>query len=232
MMNALFDKLKILLFPKRCKICGEVVEFDKTICDDCKNLPVINPPFCLKCGCNKKECVCKKRKKREKEYKAVIAPYYYQDSIKKGVLNFKMHDMPKLANSYGIEIAKVVKEYYSAVDFDFVTFVPMRKSDVFNRGFNQAELLAEVVSKECNIPLVDVLYKARKTKKQKRQHGNDRFVNMYNAFKIKENVDVTNSKILLIDDVKTTGATLSSASLTLKAYGAKEVYCASFAITK
>lgn len=232
MMNGLFDKIKILLFPNRCRICGEVIEFDKSVCDECKNLPVINPPFCEKCGCNKADCVCKKRKKRTKEYKSVIAPYYYQDSIKKGVLNFKMKEMPKLAKSYGYEISKVVKEYYGIIDFDFVTFIPMRKSDIVDRGYNQSKLLAEVVSENCNIPLVDALCKTRKTKKQKRQHGDERFVNMYNAFKIKDDVDVTDAKVLLIDDVKTTGATLSSAALTLKAYGAKEVYCATFAITK
>lgn len=232
MMNSFFDKIKILLFPKRCEICGEVVEFDKTICNNCETLPIIEPPICLKCGCNKDDCICKKHKRRENEYKAVVAPYYYEGSVKKGVLNFKMHEMPKLANSHGEKIAEVVSEYYSVIDFDFVTFIPMRKSDIIKRGFNQAELLANVVSKKCNIPIVDALYKCKKTKKQKRQHANDRFVNMYNAFKIKDNIDLNGAKILLIDDVKTTGATLSSASLTLKAYGAKEIYCATFAIVK
>ncbi len=232
MMNNFFDKIKISLFPKRCEICGDVVEFDKAICDNCKQLPIIKPPICLKCGCSKDECICKKHKRREKEYKSVVAPYYYEDSVKKGVLNFKMHEMPKLANSHGEKIAEVVSEYYGAIDFDFVTFIPMRKKDIIKRGFNQAELLANVVSKKCNIPIVDSLYKSKKTKKQKRQHENQRFANMYNAFKVNENIDLNGAKILLIDDVKTTGATLSSAALALKAYGAKEIYCATFAIVK
>ena len=67
---------------------------------------------------------------------------------------------------------------------------------------------------------------------QKRQRAENRYVNMYNAFDLAENADVADKTILLIDDVKTTGATLSSAALTLKAYGAKAVYCAVFAIVK
>ncbi len=74
------------------------------------------------------------------------------------------------------------KYYYDAVEFDFVTFVPMRKEDKAARGYNQAELLADVVSKECNIPLKDILIKSVKQKVQKRQKASERFANMYNAF--------------------------------------------------
>lgn len=231
-MNDLFESLKIALFPKRCKFCGEIIEFDKDVCESCeKSLPRIETPLCLKCGCSKKDCICDKTKHHVMQYKSVIAPFYYDGNIKKGIYNFKMNAMPKLANYYGVEIANKVKEYYALIDFDYVTFIPMRKSDLIKREFNQAELLAKVVSKECNIPLKKLIVKNRKTKKQKTQSAKQRFSNMYDAFSINKNVNVDNTKILLIDDVKTTGATLSSAANILKAYGAKEVYCATFAIT-
>lgn len=231
-MNSKFlDKLKIVLFPKRCAICGNVIEFDRSICDYCLELPEINAPICMKCGCSKENCICKKRK-RKPEYKAVIAPFYYEDSIKQGVLNFKMNEMPKLAESYSAYISDAIKKYYELIDFDFVTYIPMTKRDKIDRGYNQSELLAEKVAEKCNIPLKHALIKKRKNKIQKRQHAEDRYVNMYNVFDIKDGVDLTDCRVLLIDDVKTTGATLSSAALTLKAYGAKEVYCAVFAIVK
>lgn len=231
MSDKLFDKLKIVLFPKRCAICGNVIEFDKSICADCADLPVIHAPICMKCGCSKDNCICKK-KRRKPEYKAVIAPFYYEDSVKQGVLNFKMNEMPKLADSYAGYISDVIKRYYELIDFDFITYIPMTKRDKINRGYNQAELLAEKIAEECGIPLKHALVKKRKNKMQKRQHAADRYVNMYNVFDIREGTDLTDSRVLLIDDVKTTGATLSSAALTLKAYGAKEVYCAVFAIVK
>lgn len=230
-MKNILKRMMLAVFPKRCRICGEVIEFDCEICDNCVELPEIKPPICLKCGCTKNECVCKKHK-RNVEYKAVIAPFYYENQIQKGILNFKMHGMPFLAKSFGNYISDTVSKYYELISFDAITYVPMCKSDERNREFNQARLLAEVVSEKCNIPLSALLVKKRKTKKQKRQAANERFINMYGAFDLADNADVAGKIILLVDDVKTTGATLSSAALTLKAYGAKAVYCAAAAIVK
>lgn len=231
MMKEVFENLKLALFPKRCEMCGEVICFDEDICTECSNAEYIEAPVCFRCGCAKKDCVCHKFQ-REVEYKAVIAPFYYENSISKGILNFKMNGIPKLAGAQGRAVAEAIKKHYEDVDFDFVTFVPMLSHDVNVRGYNQAELLAKVISAECDIPLREVLYKKRKTKMQKRQSARDRFINMYDAFAVAEDEDIADAKILLIDDVKTTGSTLTSVSLTLKAYGAKEVYCAVVAIVK
>jgi len=230
-MKSVLKKLLTAIFPNRCSICGEVVEFDREICSDCADLPVIELPLCLKCGCSKSDCVCS-RHKRSVEYKAVIAPFYYEKQIQKGILNFKMHAMPFLAEYYGKVISDSVKTYYNLIEFDCVTYIPMTKRDERRMEYNQAKLLAQMVSKECGFPLIDLMFKKRKTKNQKRQSAKDRFVNMYNVFDLVKDADVSGKTILLIDDVKTTGATLSSAALTLKAYGAKAVYCAVFAIVK
>ena len=231
MIKEILKKLKLAFFPKRCEICGSVICVDEVRCGECERLKHIEEPICLKCGCSKDFCICKKQS-REAEYKAVIAPFYYGGTVANGILNLKMHEMPKLAKAHGREIANAVKKHYSEIDFDFITFVPMYKGDEAARGFNQARLLAEVVSEECGIPLREVLIKKHKTKMQKRQGAGDRFVNMYGVFELAENEDVSGANVLLIDDVKTSGSTLTSVSLTLKAYGAKSVYCAVTAIVK
>ena len=225
------DKICSIVFTNRCAICGEVVEFDAEICEECAAAEHIEQPVCLRCGANKKECFCK-RQRRVPEYKAVCAPYYYEGSIARAVLNFKMQEIPALAHAQAREIALAVKRNYKDVSFDYVTFVPMKKADERRRGFNQAELLAKEVARLLNLPCNAVVYKKRSTKTQKRQSGADRFINMYNAFEPLKNADIDGKTILLIDDVKTTGSTLSSVSLTLNAYGAKAVYCATFAIVK
>lgn len=230
-MKNLLVRMLTALFPRRCRICGDVVEFDRDVCENCINLPEIAPPLCLKCGHTKSDCICKNHN-RSVEYKAVIAPFYYEGRIQQGILNFKMHSMPFLADGYGIIIADTVKKYYERIEFDYVTYIPMRRNDERNREFNQAKLLAKIVSDESKIPFADLLVKSIKTKKQKMQSAKERFVNMYGAFDIAKDADVTGRTILLIDDVKTTGATLSSAALVLKAHGAKKVYCAVFAIVK
>ncbi|MDE6413608.1 MAG: hypothetical protein K2K42_06970 [Eubacterium sp.] len=230
-MKELLKKLKIALFTKRCDFCGEVVCFDEALCAECRSLARISEPICPKCGCSKQDCKCRKYQK-ETEYKAVVAPFYYEGSVSRAILNMKMNEMPKLIKEQGKWVVDAVKKHYEEIDFDFVAFVPMRKEDIAKRGYNQAKLLAEIVSKECNIPIKDVLLKKRKTKMQKRQKANERFANMYNAFDVKDSADVYGKNILLIDDVKTTGATLTSIALTLKAYGASSVYCAVIAIVK
>lgn len=231
MMKDLIQKFKMILFTKRCYACGEVVCFDEEFCENCAQLPIIDEPVCLKCGCSKKDCICRKFK-REREYKSVAAPFYYEGSVAKGILNMKMNEMPGLSEFYGKAVADTVNRHFQVVDFDFVTFVPMRKADIAERGFNQSQLLAEIVSAQCGIPVKNVLYKKRKTKTQKKQKASERFANMYNAFEINADADIIGKKILLIDDVKTTGSTLTSVSLTLKAYGAECVYCAVAAIVK
>lgn len=231
MIKEAFERIKLAFFPKRCEICGSVICLDEARCEECEGLKYIDEPICLKCGCSKDDCVCKRRK-RETEYNAVIAPFYYGGSVANGILNLKMNEMPKLARAHGKEIANAVKKHYGDIDFDLVTFVPIHKKNETARGFNQARLLAEIVSDECGIPLKDVLIKKHKTKMQKRQGEADRFVNMYGVFELKENESVSGANILLIDDVKTTGSTLTSVALTLKAYGAKSVYCAVTAIVK
>lgn len=231
MMKTLTDIFKKAVFTNRCLICGEVIEFDGVLCEDCENASPIEPPICLKCGCEKVDCICKKSKK-SMEYKAVVAPFYYEGSVSKAVLNMKMNGIPSLAEEQGRLIADCVQKYYELIEFDCVTCIPMRKYDEKFRGFNQANLLAKRVSKICDLELCDLLVKKRRTRVQKRQKSSERFVNMYNAFDLKDKVDIDGKTILLIDDVKTTGATLSSAAMTLKAYGAKDVYCAVFAIVK
>lgn len=223
--------LKRALFPNRCAICGNIIEYDRDYCDECLCAQKIKAPVCLKCGCEKSDCICK-RNSHKPEYKAVVAPYYYRNSIKRGIINCKMNDLPSLTKAQAEEIAKTVKTFYELIDFDCVTYIPMRKYDRKYRGFNQSELLAKEVAEICSLNMREMLIKKRRTKSQKRQSAKNRYVNMYNAFDLAPNAVVDGKTILLIDDVKTTGATLSSAALTLKAYGAKEVYCAVFAVVK
>lgn len=133
MIKDVIDKLKIAVFPKRCEMCGEIICFDEHLCEDCEALPYIEAPVCLKCGCSKDDCICRKHK-RESEYKAVVAPFYYEGSVSRGILNMKMNEMPRLADAQGSAVAKIVKKYYELIDFDFVTFVPMLKSDISDRA--------------------------------------------------------------------------------------------------
>lgn len=233
-MNNFKGALKIIskiFFTNRCEICGEVIELDRKVCDDCRKIEKIKQPICEFCGCNKDDCNCKKHKK---EYRRIIAPYYYQDKITHAIHRFKNNDMPFLADKLGFDIADCVKENYKDIDFDVITFVPLRKLHQRKRGYNQAELLSSVVSKYINVPVEPLLLKVRYTGVQHHKSATKRKADVFGAYDINEEYEdfIKDKTILLIDDVKTTGSTLNECAKMLNIYGAKVVYCASVAITQ
>ncbi|MGN1328704.1 MAG: ComF family protein [Eubacterium sp.] len=216
-----------LFFPNRCEFCGDVIEFDKTVCHDCENLPIIVPPTCENCGKSKDDCDCKNRKN---EYKRIVAPYYYEDKVVKAVHRYKESEMRFLSERFSRDIANSVNTQYSDISFDAVTFVPMRKWDERKRGYNQSEILAEYVSDNINVPIMNLLVKTQRTKPQKSSTARERKVNVFGAFDVIDKEYVNGKTILLIDDVKTTGSTINECAKMLKIYGAKEVYCATLAV--
>ena len=76
-LKIVIDKIFNSLFTKRCELCGEVIEFDKVVCDNCKTAEKNEPPYCISCGLNKKSCTCDKHKN---EYKQIVAPYIYDEN--------------------------------------------------------------------------------------------------------------------------------------------------------
>lgn len=216
-----------LFFPNRCEFCGDVIEFNKTICDDCEKLPKIISPTCDNCGSSKDDCKCKNKKN---EFKMITAPYYYKDKVVIAIHRYKDSDMKFLAERFSRDIAEGVKNKLADVSFDAVTFVPMRLWDERKRGYNQSKILAEKISKIISVPVENLLVKTERTKPQKRSTARERKVNVFGVFDIPDKELVNGKTILLVDDVKTTGSTLNECAKMLKIYGAKEVYCAVLAV--
>ena len=231
MIKEAINKLLYAVFPKRCELCGEVIALDETLCESCKELSKIEGELCNKCGAEKGECKCTKRTKTP-EYKAVIAPFYYENSISAAANRFKDYGFTELAERMGKEISEHISKYYKDISFDLITFVPMTKNKEKKRGYNQAELLAREVSKNLNIELAPLILKISKTPQQKKSSAQKRRVNLRGAFDLNEGADVNGKTILLIDDIKTTGSTLNECAYVLNCYGAKAVYAAAFCLTK
>lgn len=226
-MKSVLEKLSYALFPRRCRMCGEVVEFDKKFCRECENINVIKLPVCLYCGVEEDKCVCKKKKC---DFNGIVAPFYYEGNIAKAVHRFKFREMTELADEFTLRMYNAVCENYSEISFDFVTAVPLGKKRLKKRGYNQAEILARGIAKRMEIDYNTVLYKAIENKEQHKQSQRERKANVFGVYDLTENADVEGKTVLLVDDVKTTGATLSECAKMLKLYGAKEVYCVAFAV--
>ena len=209
------DALLVSLFPRRCAFCGDMVAFDMERCPSCRaGLPVIEAPVCLHCGHSKADCTCKGKKLY---YEAVVAQF---------------GNMPFLAENMAADMAKCVKTFYCTQSFDLVTEVPVGKKRLRRRGYDQSALLARELAHQLNVPYCTLLRKVVNNKEQHRQKAADRRANVYGAYKTVRRADLRGKRILLVDDVKTTGATLDECAKMLLLADAASVSAAVFAITK
>ncbi|SHJ16153.1 competence protein ComFC [Clostridium cavendishii DSM 21758] len=141
---------------------------------------------------------------------------YYSKTIKKLIKSFK-YDKNFESGEYlaNLLIEKINSE---KLNIDLITYVPSSKLALKKRGFNQCELLAKIVASSAKVPCLELLDRVEDVKEQKRLTKEERFINMKKAFKIKSNIDIKVNNILLIDDVVTTGATLTACVFEIKKY--------------
>lgn len=223
------DFLSYLIFTNKCKYCGELINYGEELCEECtKNLPRINFEKCRFCGAGKDRCNCKNAKTR---FDGISAPFYYEGGVETAIKNFKFHDKQFVAEVLAKDIAQSVKIDFPDIDFDFIDFVPFSKTQEKKRNYNPAGEIAYSLSKYLKIPVCEVLTKPFGTEFQHTTGASLRKGNVAGAYDIKENANVKGKTILLVDDIKTTGATLSECTRVLKIAGADKVYCAVAALT-
>ncbi len=223
-------RVAAVFFPERCAFCDTVVYAGASVCDRCAaDLPRQERPLCLRCGLSKSLCTCKST---ATVLDAVCAPFRYEGAVKRGILRFKGNGTALTAAHYAKEIAETVKQEFEDVVFDGVTFVPMEKADLRERGYNQSEWLARDVAKQLGLPLVPTLCKVFSTKPQKEVPAGEREGNLRGALDCLPEANVSDKRFLVVDDVCTTGATLRECALILKIYGASAVYGATLAKTR
>ncbi len=199
------------------------------LCDDCReNLPAIKEEKCKYCGVGKSRCNCKKHKSG---YDGITAPFYYEAGIKRSIQLLKFNNKSFLADILAEDMANCVLSDFKDLKFDFICFVPFSISQKLKRTYNQSELLAESLSKKLNIPLKPVLLKLFDTRSQHDMGIKYRKGNVFGIYDIKENVEIKGKTVLLVDDVKTSGATLDDCAWILKIRGAEKVYCVTAALT-
>ncbi len=224
------DGVSSVFFPKRCRYCGRVIEPRYDLCENCKNnLPVISDPVCGLCGHSKEDCVCKKIKSH---YSSVYAPFYYEDMIKTAVGRMKFRENPALCSDFAEDMYKVFLQKYADIDFDIICYVPFSPDKMKKRAFNQSELLAKQLSEKTGIALCGAVRCLFDIKSQHSVDGIHRKGNVFGAYGIENENEVKGKTVLLVDDVKTTGATLNECAKMLRIYGAEKVYALTFAVAK
>ena len=203
-------KLKELLFPPKCMLCGGLLGGEREICVSCREAIVISdaPP----------------RMGGDGSFDLATAGLWYEGSVRKAIHGLKYHEK----QSYARPLARVMEyalRHKLAVEADLVTFVPTNRRTERARGYNQAQLLAEALADRCGLPCLSTLEKVRETHVMHNLTPEERRENVRDAFRLCcDEAAVRGKRILIADDVLTTGATLSSCAAVLKGAGAEQVY--------
>ena len=155
--------------------------------------------------------------------KRLFAPFEYKDKIRKTLTDMKFNGFWSYAKPVGELIADVLPDCYDFSVYDMIIPVPLHEIRLKERGYNQAELIAEPISERLDIELAnDVLFRIKNTKRQMTLSNALRQKNLHNAFYAVEEY-VRGKRIILVDDIYTTGSTLKNCSKELLLKGAVEV---------
>ena len=154
--------------------------------------------------------------------------WYYRDNVRLSFHRYKFRNALSYAEPYGRFLAMRILQMN--IEFDQLSWVPVSFWRRFSRGYDQVLLIAQSVAKELDVPLVRTLKKVRHNPAQSGiSDPSQRKANVIGAYAVRPDADIANKTIILIDDVITTGSTVSECAKTLLTAGAKEVYCAAVA---
>lgn len=207
----LYHFLMELLFPSKCVLCRQILKNGEI--DLCKSCRTDAPEY-------------PNRKNKLQFLDSFAAVWYYEGNVRGSLLRYKFHNARSYSVSYGRILAmKLLREYPEG--FDVLTWVPVSRLRKLRRGYDQVELLAAAVGKELGMPPVPTLKKIRNNRPQSRMKGAEaRRANVLGVYRIFDGVDVKGKRVLLLDDILTTGATAGECARVLLSAGAKEVHCA------
>lgn len=219
------------LYPERCPVCLQIVTPKGAMLhQECKQkIDLITEPVCFKCGMplsseEKEYCeVCARQSDRGWDLGRSLFPYH---GVMGNALRLVKKDgRTEFVRFFAKQLAKNRKGFIGQVAPECIVPVPLHPSKQRKRGFNQAELLAEALGEEINIPVRLLLRKHKKTKEQKSLSKALRMKNVADAFVVDEDAigEYVPKSVLLLDDVSTTGSTLTACAKVLKARGVARV---------
>lgn len=226
-----------LIYPPRCIFCTTIIPIqqEKGICNKCKkSLPFIEGKACQKCGKPiqdlKGRTICFDCVKTSPIYERGWSVFIYEGMVKETIYRFKYGGHREYAKYLGHLMTKRIKSE-ELLEVDLIIPIPIHINRKRKRGYNQAEELAKVVSKELGIPMdTSIITRIKDTKPQSGLSIVQRQNNIKKAFQIKDKINLEQMKILLVDDIYTTGTTINYCSTLLKKRGAKEIYFLSLSI--
>ena len=211
-----------LFYPQRCVGCQG---FGTWLCEECMRLiPRVEAPLCTRCGGEVEDPtsrLCTRCRAAPLRIERIRSAVYFEGTLHKAVHKFKYKGVTALAEPLG----RLMAEYWSShpMPVDVLVPVPLHKNRLRRRGFNQAALLAHQLSREAHLEVDEqTLVRQRATASQIDLNPEQRKKNVHDAFQCTTSA-LANSRVLLIDDVCTTGATLEACAVALQDRGTQSV---------
>ncbi len=218
------------LFPEYCPVCMEpVMPKGRLIHKECeRSLSFIKSPFCIKCGrqlTDTEEACCSTCRNSNFFFDMGRCTFPYRTVIQTALKELKNNGTREFAEFFGVMSVRRHKEFLENASPEVIVPVPMHKRKLLAKGFNQADLLANVISKHTGIPVQSIIRKNRATKDQKNLSGRERRDNLKNVFSVRiPEGTMMPSSVLIVDDIFTTGSTVNACAYALKQAGVERVY--------
>lgn len=225
-----------ILFPRRCPVCGEIVKpAGSLICPPCfQKLSFVKSPVCKKCG---KEIVsetmeyCEDCLTHRHTFEYGVALVNYNETARKSMIQIKYYNKREYLDFYGRALARRYEKAIGRMQVDAIVPIPVHRSRRRKRGFNQSEILAEVMAEYLKLPLeAGMLVRSKRTLPQKELSAVERLKNLSGAFRAGEIPEGIKS-VLLVDDIYTTGSTIEACARVLKCAGIERIYFAVICMT-
>lgn len=210
----LVDTVLNLLFPPKCPFCRRLIEADERVCRGCLDtLPYTTT---------------QSHGRKLRYISHCVAPFYYKDSVRESLLRYKFGGLSTYSKIYAEFIAKCIDE--NGISCDIITWVPLSAKRFRSRGYDQAKLIADALSELIGIRCVRLLKKTRHNPAQSGTGSAEkRKANVSGVYSAVNTNELVGKRILLVDDIVTTGATLSECARMLIQQGCAEVQAAAVA---
>ncbi len=205
-----FDKIFSLIYPDTCPYCGKIIGNTDLKCNECEK--IIKYSFSVREISDTVKCV---------------SPFLYDGKVRDAVHRFKFRGYKRYAWNFAFEVAKAIDIKFPMYKFSAVVPVPIYKSRKKDRGYNQAGELAKELGKILNIPSMEVLEKTKNTSPQyKIKDYEEKIRNVKGVYKVTCSCQNPQERILVCDDIVTSGGTLAECVKALKLAGFKNISCA------
>lgn len=206
-----------LLFPPKCLLCRKILQENEL-------------DLCHKCRTDGPECTISRKKLPFID--SWTAVWYYEDTARRSLLRYKFRGVRSYAKGYGRLLAMKLQEAHPD-GFDLLTWVPISPRRKLTRGYDQVELLARAAGRELGIAPVPLLKKIRHNPPQSGITGEaKRRANVLGVYRVKNPELLQGKRIVLLDDIITTGTTAGECARMLLTAGAKEVHCGAMAVAR